>query len=728
VKPRQIRIALAWAVLAVSASAQVSQPIPFGLLFTEGQTSETIANGAALSFSAPAGQSQTAQIVATYSGAGQVTISQQPTLFGSTVFTASVQGALPLTLKTGASATIALAYSPTSATPSSVQFSLPFTETVQSVVNAGSITLSLAGSTPAFVLSYALQTNQNAVPLQPGGNIAFPPTLAGSTAQATLSLTNTGSGPGTVNSITISGSAFLLQGKPLLPATVPTGQTITALVLYQPTGVTTDTGQITITFAASAPVTINLTGSGSAPSLTYQLLNSNPPTVVSPGGTITLPGANLGQTTSVTVQVLNSGSASGSVSSISVVGQGFQLINGPALPLTLLPGASTTFTVTFTPTQAAFYSGTLLLNSATFSLSGIGLGPLLTFSYVAGGSTITLSGTNPSVVFSPVAITQSEQLTLAVKNAGTLPATISNIGVQQTGGPFVVSGLPALPVTLAPNAGFQIAITFTPTALGFSNTNLLFDTTAIALVGSGTQPPPLPAYTIAGPSGNTAPMAQPAIGLTLASPYPVAISGTLTMSVTGTLPADPAVQFATGGSTVSFTIPANQTSAVFGAQGTQLGLQTGTVASTVTITPAFATQAGDVNLTPAVPTVLQFAVAPAAPALIAIEFTGQSATGFTIQVTGFTTTRSLTSLAVQFGIAPGFSMPVSQFTINVNPIATLWFESTASRSFGSLFTIAIPFTFQGVAPAGESVLSAIASVSVSASNAVGSSNSVQAVP
>ena len=210
------------------------------------------------------------------------------------------------------------------------------------------------------------------------------------------------------------------------------------------------------------------------------------------------------------------------------------------------------------------------------------------------------------MVFSPVEITQSEQISLDVKNTGTLPATISNIGIQQTGGPFSLSGQPPLPVTLAPNADFQITITFTPTTLGYSNASLLFDTTTIALQGSGTQPPPLPSYTISGPSGNVAPMTQPTIGLTLASPYPVAISGTLTLSVTGTLPADQAVQFLTGGSTVSFTIPANQTSAVFGAQGTQLGLQTGTVASTITITPSFVTQAGNVPLTPATPEVLQF--------------------------------------------------------------------------------------------------------------------------
>jgi len=656
-------------------------------------------------------------------------------VFGSTAFTAKLAGTLPLTLSTGGSLSIALTFSPTNATLSNAQLSLPFVEMVPpSTINTGAITLALQGTGPSFVLSYVLGTNLNVVQLQPGGNIPFPPTLVGTTSQAALDITNTGSGSGSVTGITISPGAFLLQDVPLFPQTVAAGQTLPVLVLYQPTGVNKDTGQITITFASGDPVTINLTGSGTSPSFTYQLLNTNPPTTVSPGGAITLPSANLGQTTSVTFQVMNSGNASGTVTSITMVGQGFGL-STVVVPQTLAPGVNLTFTVNFTPTQPGTSSGTLIINSAIFNLSGVGLGPLLTFSYPAGGTTITLGGTSNSVVFSPVEITQSEQLSLDVKNTGTLPATISNIGVQPTGGPFSLSGQPPLPVTLAPNANFQITITFKPTTLGLSNANLLFDTTTIGLQGSGTQPPPLPSYTISGPSGNGAPMTQPAIGLTLSSPYPVEISGTLTLSVTGSLPADPAVQFASGGNTVSFTIPANQTSALFGAQGTQLGLQTGTVASTITITPAFATEAGDVNLTPAPPEVLQFTVAPAAPGLIVVQVTGKTAaapvagqttstSSFTIQVTGFTTTRSLTSAAVQFSIAKGFSMPTTQFTIDVNPIATLWFQSTASKAFGSQFTIAIPFTFQGVVPAGQSILSAISSVSVTMSNAVGSSSSI----
>ena len=233
-----------------------------------------------------------------------------PTVFGSTAFTAKIAGTLPLTLNPGDSFSIAVTFSPTSTAQSNAQLNLPYVETVPpTATNTNTITLVASRHGPSFVLSYVLQTNPNVVPLQSGGTIPFPPTLVGTTAQAALSITNTGSGPGSVTGITISPGAFILQEVPLLPATVTAGQTLTVLVLFQPTAVGTNTGQVTITFASGAPVTINLTGSGSSPSLTYQLLDTNPPTTVSPGGTITLPNATLGQTTSVTLRVLNSGNA-----------------------------------------------------------------------------------------------------------------------------------------------------------------------------------------------------------------------------------------------------------------------------------------------------------------------------------------------------------------------------------------------------------------------------------
>lgn len=718
------------ALLSTAAATVASAQIPFQLLASQGSNAAIIQNASTLALNAPVGQSATVQVQATYTGTGQVLIPQQPTLVGSTAFTATFAGTAPVTLAPGGSVLLTIQFLPTTASPSSAQLNLLYVETVPSTVsggspttNANSISLSLQGTAPTFVLSYVLQSNQNTVALQPGGNLVFPATPINTTAQAAFDMTNTGTGAGTITGISITGSAFSLTNLPLFPQTVTSGLTLQVQILYKPTAVQSDTGQLQVTFATGSPVTINLQGSGTSPSLTYQVLSTGSTTTIAPGGTVPIPNTNVGQTSSVVIRILNTGNASGTVSSINLSGQGYSVANAPALPQTLSPNGSITFTLNFSPTQPGTIQGSLFINADTLLLSGIGLGPLLTFSYVSGGTTITL-GSTPSVVFSPVMISQSAQISFDVKNTGTLTATIANIGIGQTGSPYSLTGLPALPLSLAPNADVSFTITFKPTAVGFSNGTLLLDTTTVNLVGSGTQPPTLPAYTIGGASGTVAAGSQPNISLTLASGYPVNLSGVLTIAVSGSLPADPAVVFATGGLTVPFTIPANTTSAVFGSQGTQIGLQTGTVAGTITLTPSFATQAGNVDVTPASPTTLQLTVAPAAPTLLAIQLTGETTTGLTIAVTGFTTSRALTTWNVTFTTAAGYKMPTTQFAIDVSQVSTVWFESTASHAYGGQFTLTIPFTFQGTVPTGQTVLNTIASVSATVSNGVGASNSL----
>jgi hypothetical protein len=346
------------------------------------------------------------------------------------------------------------------------------------------------------------------------------------------------------------------------------------------------------------------------------------------------------------------------------------------------------------------------------------------YSYVSGATTTTLGSNNTAVIFSPTAIGQTSQLNFIITNTGTTNANVSNIVIGETNSPFALSGPPNLPTSLGPGQTSQFNINFTQTTVGLVNGTLHIDTTTIPLIGSGTAPPTLPAYTIQGPSGNVAPQSQPTISLKLASPYPLALTGVLTLSTSGNLVNDPAVQFLTGGQTVPFVIPANSTDANFANQGPLLHLQTGTVASTITLTPTFATQAGNVPVTPASPTTLQFAVAPAAPLLLTVVPVNESASSFALNLTGYSTTRTLTSVTLQFTAAAGMTLGNSQATINIQPAATLWFQSTASQAFGGQFTVTLPFTLQGTPPTGKTLLETIASISAMVSNEVGTSNSV----
>jgi hypothetical protein len=720
-----VRAALALGMLAAWGSAQT---FPFQLRVTSTNSAAVVPNGATLGFSAPLGQSQTIRLTATYDGSGTVTVSQDPQIFGPPDFTDTLAGTPPLTLAPGESLIVDIQYAPTTANGENAQFNLPFTETTSitspPTVSQNQISLNLQGTAPSFTLSYILQSVLNVVPLQPGGTIPFPGTLINTVSQANLDITNLGSSSGQVTAITLTGSpAFKLVGTPLLPVPVPAGQQLQLSLTYQPTAVGTDTGQIQLSYNSGAPVTINLQGSGISPMFSYNITQGSQTTPVTPPGPISLPDTNVGSSSSVVIQVKNTGNTTGTVSSVPSVTGPFQISTPPVFPQVLMPNASFMFTLTFTPTQPGNQTGQLLIGSDLFTVNGNGLGPDIVFSYVSGATTITV-GLNGSVIFSPTAVGQTSQLTFMISNTGTTAANVSNIGIGEQNSPFSLSVLPNLPATLAPGQTVQFTINFTPIAVGLINGTLHIDATSIPLIGSGTAPPALPAYTIQGPSGNVAAQSQAVVSLNLASPYPLALTGVLTMSISTNLIADQAFQFITGGRTVAFVIPANSTSAIFANQGPDLPLQIGTVASTITLTPSFATQAGGVPLTPSSPTTLQFTVAPAAPVLVTGVPANETASSFVLSLTGYSTTRTLTSVTLQFTAAAGMTLGTSQVTINIQPAATLWFQSTASQAFGGQFEVNLPFILQGTPPTGKTLLETIASISATVSNGVGTSSSV----
>jgi hypothetical protein len=711
------------------AALGLAQTFPLQMVATSNGIVLTIPNGQQIPFAASVGQNQIIQVTATYAGSGKINIPAIPKVYGSNAFTATLAGTPPLTLNPGDSFTFDLVFRPTSTAEVTAIFNLPFTETVPGtgsgnpppVVSTNAITLNLIGTSPSFQVSYI--KDGNAISLANGGTMVFDPQPINTTVTLTVDILDNGSATGQINNITVTGKAFLLVGRPLLPTSVPSGQQLPVGIQYTPTAAGTDTGQLQITFGDGTTLSVGLQGTGTAPTLVYTLVQSGKSTIVKPNGTIPLPDTNVGSTSSLVVRVQNTGNGSITIGSISTAAP-FQVTGAPLLPKTLNTNDSFQFTLTFAPTASGAQLGQLLIGADLFNLTGNGLGSSLQFSYVADGVTQTI-GTNGviAVVFSPVQVTKTASIPITVKNTGTLPAVVSNIAIQGANSPFSVSGTPPLPKSLAGGASFSFTVSFAPTAATSATDTLLINTTPIPLSGSGTAPPTLPAYTISGPSGTVAPNSQPAVTLTLASPYPVAINGVLTLTTSGTLGSDPAVQFTTGGRTVPFTIPANGTVANFASQGNQILLQTGTVASTILLTPSFATAAG-VSLTPSNPPTLEFTVPAEAPVLIAATVAASTANSVVLNFTGYSTTRSLTALNVQFTAAAGFSLATSQVTVPLTQQATVWFESAASQGFGGQFTVSVPFTFSGTPPTGTALLQTIASVSATISNSVGASNSV----
>ena len=361
-------------------------------------------------------------------------------------------------------------------------------------------TLSGTGVAPQFVLGYSL-ADGNQVPLADGTTIAFPTTQITLSSNASISIANQGTGPGTVIQLALSGnSAFKLTGLPLLPAQIASANTLHFNVVFTPTQSGTVQGTLQVT-VDNVTYKFGLSGSSSAASFAYQVISGSTVTPVATGGTIAFPQTSLSATTSVTIQVINNGTAPGAVNSVNVGTGPFQAGALPVLPVSLAPGASTTFTINFTPVAPGAATGRLIVDQASFSLTGTGLGPLLVYSLVVGGSTTPLvNGGTASFPNTPIgSVTPA---TITIQNNGNVGASINGISIE--GNAFGVT-VPATPIVISPGSIVSIPVSFGPVTLGTATGTVRFDTLVLTLTGFGTTPPPLPSYTFTSIGDTAAP-------------------------------------------------------------------------------------------------------------------------------------------------------------------------------------------------------------------------------
>jgi hypothetical protein len=162
-------------------------------------------------------------------------------------------------------------------------------------------------------------------------------------------------------------------------------------------------------------------------------------------------------TTTQTIKLTNSGTASLTLSQAPVSGNGFS-ISGLTLPLTLGPAQSTNFSVAFAPAGIGSASGSLsLVSNASNSLLAIPLSG-------SGVATASLLGANPtSLGFGTVSVGGNSSLGATLTNNGNSNVAISSVTVSGAG--FSAGGLSA-GTTLTPNQSINLNVAFAPTAVG----------------------------------------------------------------------------------------------------------------------------------------------------------------------------------------------------------------------------------------------------------------------
>jgi hypothetical protein len=257
----------------------------------------------------------------------------------------------------------------------------------------------------------------------------------------TVTLTNTGSGPLTVVSVTTTGDYSQTN---TCGISVAAGATCAISVVFTPTTSGTRRGTVVVTDnATNSPQSVTLTGTGTSASVTFsptsltfgnQAVNST-----SAAKTIKLAN-NIGLTLTISKIV-----ASANYSQTNTCGT------------SLNTGHNCTFTVTFTPTATGSLPGTLTLTDSASTVT----------------QTVPLSGTGiaASVVFLPTSLTFADQTVgtashasvVTLSNPGAAALTINSVTVTGTNsGDFAQTN--TCGTSVAPGAFCSITTTFTPTA------------------------------------------------------------------------------------------------------------------------------------------------------------------------------------------------------------------------------------------------------------------------
>lgn len=229
----------------------------------------------------------------------------------------------------------------------------------------------------------------------------------------------------------------------------------------------------------------------------------------------------------------------------------------------------------------------------------------------------------------------------------------------------------------------------------------------------------LPTVTIAGLPSVGPPGTQSSATVSLSgAPYALKITGTMTLSFApaggGTQAFD--AKFASGSPyTAIFTIAAEGTQGLFGTASSQ-PVMIGTVAGTITITTTLQDSNGT-SLPPPAPTVVTVNATP--PVIKGVTIGTVTLSGFSISVTGFSSTRDMTSAVFTFVAPTNATLTSSNVAVPLTAAFTTWYSNAASTAFGGQFTMTVQFTY--TAAPGTTV--PFTAVTVTMTNSKGTSNS-----
>jgi conserved repeat domain len=297
----------------------------------------------------------------------------------------------------------------------------------------------------------------------------------GESATQTLTITNNGTHPLTINTISVSGDfSYNNVDCPLAPASLAENTSCTIELTFQPSSSRAVTQQLTISSnAPNSPHSVPLAGTGIA---------SEYASTPTPNSTITMSSV-FNQSNSVVIKVQNTGSANLTVSAPSeTIAAPFSV--SPNTSFSVAPNASQDIVVTCTPTEAGPYTQTLTYTSnapnqptAVYNISCTGTpAPTAGFSSnPAPGSTWHIG--NPFAGFNSsgnIVIKETGTADLVVDLAGgSLATAITGPNADE----FTITAPGNFPLTISDGGeDGRITVQCTPTAMGLRTATLTLTT------------------------------------------------------------------------------------------------------------------------------------------------------------------------------------------------------------------------------------------------------------
>ncbi len=334
-------------------------------------------------------------------------------------------------------------------------------------------------------------------PLSPGtGILDFGQIPSGQSSTKTLTLTNTSATIGTLGAPPITVRRITTESPFLATTTcgsaLAAAQSCTITVTYTPlnqipTGVTPTTQPNTGTLivesgAVASPNLIDLAGTAAPVAVNSPANNAPIASYTLSQGALTFPGTSVGNPSPTqTVTVANTGSVTLHLSALLTTPD-FTVFN--ACPAALVPAATCTFTVAFTPRTTGIHSSALQITSdASDSLEFVSL--------FGVSSPASLQVGAQALDFGTVLVGATASQPVQITNNGQVPVTFNSI--TATGDYTAAGNCPVAGASLAPGTSCTVQVTFAPVTAGTRPGTLSLATSAttlpltVALTGIGAQ-------------------------------------------------------------------------------------------------------------------------------------------------------------------------------------------------------------------------------------------------